>query len=181
MIAHSLNLRCKLNVVRSLRNKMFWSFVFGVMALTILKQILLNFNTWNHFKVEKFSQMTKTKHLCKVKRNWKRLFSAFFFVTFSKGGIIRQKANARAWNHADRSNSKIEWPTHLSNHGLNGISLLLLVLNIQESVTGSVRNLVKYSYINAVIDYRSYLLQAFAIYCDKLLYFLPRMLETQKS
>ena len=123
LIPHSLNLQCKLNGIRSLRNKMFWSVVFGVMALTIFKHLLLNFNTFNHFKVVKCLQMTKTKHLRKVKQNWNRLFSAFFFVTFSKGGTIRQKANARAWNHADRSNSKIEWRTHLSNNGLNGISL----------------------------------------------------------
>ena len=50
------------------------------MALTILKQILLNVNTFNHFKVVKcLLQMTKTKHLRKVKQN-----SAFFFVTFLK-------------------------------------------------------------------------------------------------
>ena len=46
-------------------------------------------------------------------------------MIFSTGDTctIRQKANARAWNHADRSNPKIEWRTHLSNHDLNGVSL----------------------------------------------------------
>ena len=62
---------------------MFWSVVFGVIALTDFKQNLLNFNTFNHFKVVKCLQMTKTKHLPKVKH--KRLFPVFFFVTFSKG------------------------------------------------------------------------------------------------
>ena len=44
-------------------------------------------------------------------------------MTYSKGVTIRQKANARARNPADRSNLKIARRTHLSNHGLNGISL----------------------------------------------------------
>ena len=70
---------------------MFWSVVLGVMALTIFKQSLLNFNTFNHFKVDKCLQMTKTKHLRKVKQNWKRLFSAFFFVTFRKGIPLDKK------------------------------------------------------------------------------------------
>ena len=103
LIPPSLNLLCKLNGIRSLRNKMFLSVVFGVIRLTILKQLLLNLTTFNHFKVVKCLPMTKTKHLRKVKQNRKRLFSAFFFVTFSKVGTIRQKAN-----HADRSNSKTE-------------------------------------------------------------------------
>ena len=46
-------------------------------------------------------------------------------MTFSKRGTIRQKANVRAWNHADRSNPKTEWRTYLANNGLNGISLHL--------------------------------------------------------
>ena len=54
------------------------------MALTIFKQILLNFNTFNHFKVVKCLQMIKTKHLRRVKQNKKRLYSAVFFVTFSE-------------------------------------------------------------------------------------------------
>ena len=69
LILHSLNLQCKLNRIRPLRNKTFWSFVFGVMALTIFKQILLNLNTFNHFKVVKCLPMTKTKRLRKVKQN----------------------------------------------------------------------------------------------------------------
>ena len=93
------------------------------MTLTISKQILLNFNIFNHFNVAKCLQMTKIKHLRKVKQNWKRLFSAFFFVTFSKVGTIRQKQNARPSNQADLSNSKIELRTHLSYHSINGISL----------------------------------------------------------
>ena len=120
LIPHSLNLQCKLHGIRSLRNKIFWSFVFGVMALTIFKQTLLSFNAFN---ILKLPLMTNPKHLHKVKQNWKRLFSAFFFVTFSKGGTVRQKANAHAWNHADHSNLNTEWRTHLSKHGLNGISL----------------------------------------------------------
>ena len=122
LIPHSLNIQGKLNDIRSLngirslRNKMFRSFVFGVMALTSFKQILLYFNTINQFKVVKCLQMTKKKkkkkerkkkHLRNVKQNWKRLFSAFFFATFSKGGIIRQNANGRVWNLADHSNSKV--------------------------------------------------------------------------
>ena len=77
--------------IRSLRNKMFWSVVFGVIALSIFNQILLNFNTFNHFKVVKCLQMTKTKHYV----------SCLLFVTFR-----RQKANVRTCNHADLSNSK---------------------------------------------------------------------------
>ena len=59
-IPHSLKLQCKSNGIRSLRNKMFWSFVFGIMALTILKQMLLNFNTFNHFKVVKCPHIVET-------------------------------------------------------------------------------------------------------------------------
>ena len=55
--------------------------------------------------------------------SWIGKFLHSFFVPFSKAGTIRQKANARAWNHADHSNSNIEWRTHLSNYSLNGISL----------------------------------------------------------
>ena len=54
------------------------------MALNILKQILLKFNTFNHFKVVKYLPMTKTKHLHKVKQNWKKLFSVFFLWLFRK-------------------------------------------------------------------------------------------------
>ena len=36
--------------------------------------------------------MTKAKHLSKVKLNLKMLFSAFCFVTFLNGDILRQKA-----------------------------------------------------------------------------------------
>ena len=125
LIPHSLNLQCKLNGFRWLRNKMFRSVDFGVMALTILKQILLNFNTFNHFKVVKCLQITKTKHLRKVKQIKNGYFLHSFLWLFRKGGVgtIRQKANARSRYHADRSNSNIEWRTHLSNHSLNGISL----------------------------------------------------------
>ena len=64
--------------------------------------------------------MTETEQ---SKTKLKKVIFCLLFVTFSKGGTIRQKANARAWNHADHSNSKIEWRTHLSYHGLNDISL----------------------------------------------------------
>ena len=123
MSNYHLNLQCKLNRIRSLRNKILWSVVFGAMALVIFKQIFPGFNTFNRFKVVKCLQMTKTKCLSKLKIKWKRLFSAFYFVTFSNGGTIRQNAIARAWNHADRSNSKSKWWIHLSNYGLNDISL----------------------------------------------------------
>ena len=33
------------------------------MGLTIFKQILLSFNTFNHFKVEKCTQMTKKQNI----------------------------------------------------------------------------------------------------------------------
>ena len=55
---------------------------------------------------------------------WNKIEKGYFLpVTFSKGCNLGQKANSRAWNHADRSNAIIEWRTHLSNHDLNGISL----------------------------------------------------------
>ena len=66
------------------------------MALTVFKQILLSFNIFNHIKVVKCLQMTKTKHLREVNIIEKGHFLPSFFVTFSKGGAIRQKANARA-------------------------------------------------------------------------------------
>ena len=130
----STDILCSADSVNWMVSVHWGSFVFGVMALTIFKQMLLNFNTFNHFKVVKCLQMAKPKHLRKVKQNWKRLFSVFFFVTFSKGGTIRQKANARAWNHADRSNSKIEWRTHLSNHGLIGV-WVICELRVSEFVS----------------------------------------------
>ena len=66
-----------LNGIRSLRNKMFRSFVFGVMALTIFKQILLYFNTFNQFKVVKCLQMTKKKHTQKKKKKKKKKKSIY--------------------------------------------------------------------------------------------------------
>ena len=57
---------------------MFRSVVFGVMALIIFRQIMLNCNIFNHFKVKKMPTNDKNKTL--VKLNWKRLFSVFFFV-----------------------------------------------------------------------------------------------------
>ena len=103
-----------------MHDKMFWSVVFGVTALTIFKQILLDFNTFNHFKVVKCLQMTKTKHLHKVTTRLKKVIFCLLFCDFFERGTIRQKGNARAWNHADRSNSKIKWRRHLSTHCLNG-------------------------------------------------------------
>ena len=122
LIPHSLNLSVNWMVSVHWETKCSdWLFLASWLW-PIFKHIWLNFNSFNHFKVVKCLQMTKTKHLCKVKQHWKRLFFAFF-VTFSNRGTIRQKANARAWNYADCPNSKIEWRTHLSNDVLNGISL----------------------------------------------------------
>ena len=86
LIPHSLNLQCKLNGIRSLRNKMFWLVVLDAITLTILTQVFLNFNTFIHFKVVKCLQMTKTKHLRDVKQNWKRLFSVSVFCDFFERG-----------------------------------------------------------------------------------------------
>ena len=65
----------------------------------------------------------KTKTFTLSKTKLKKIIFCLLFVTFSKGATVRRKANTRAWNHTDRSNKNIEWQRHLSNHGLNGISL----------------------------------------------------------
>ena len=56
---------------------MFCLAVFGVISLIVFKQFLLNINTFNHFKVVKCLQMTKAKHLSKVK-----LIENGYFLSF---------------------------------------------------------------------------------------------------
>ena len=62
------------------------------MALTVFKQILLNFNTFNHFQVVKCLQMTKTKHLHKVKQNWKKAIFCLLFCDFFERGYHKTKS-----------------------------------------------------------------------------------------
>ena len=111
-----LNLQWNLNRVHSLRNQMFWSVVFGFMVLIIFKQMLLNFDTCNHFKVVKC-----LKHLGKVKRSWKRLFSALFLWLFRKGCRKTKRESARMKSR--RSFKLKNRMRNTFNHGLNGISL----------------------------------------------------------
>ena len=53
--------------------------------------MLLNFDTFNHFKVVKCLQMTKTKHLSKVKQSGKKVILCLLFVPVSKGLPLDKK------------------------------------------------------------------------------------------
>ena len=61
---------------------MFWSFVFGGIALVIFMQLLLNFNTYNHFQIVKYPKITKTKHLNLSKTKLKKVIFCILFVIF---------------------------------------------------------------------------------------------------
>ena len=58
------------------------------------------------------------------------------FCDFFEWGTIRQKAIARTWNHADLSNSTIDWRTHLSSYDLNGINLHFVGFELLKKVFG---------------------------------------------
>ena len=64
-------------------------------------------------------------------------------MTFSKGGIIRQKVNARTWNNTDRSNLTIEWQTHLSNHPCEKKLAFLQLLRSSEAAEKLCKSFVK--------------------------------------
>ena len=66
------------------------------MALTILKQMLLNFNTFNHSNVATNDKKKTNKTFAYSKTKLKNVMFCLLFAIFSKEGTIRQKANARA-------------------------------------------------------------------------------------
>ena len=152
LIPHSLNLQCKLNGIRSLRNKIFWSAVFNVMHLNIFKHILLSLNTCNHFKVVKCLQMTKTKHLRKVKQNWKRLFSAFFLGLFRKGlPLDKKRMRAHEIMQIVQTRKMNDEHIYVTMGFKWFVSAVCWFWIIQESVTGSVGNSVKNIWISILV------------------------------
>ena len=118
------------------------------MVLINLKQILLNFNTFNRIKVGKCLQMTKTKHLRKVQQNWKKAIFCTLFCDFFERGYHKTKSEC-ARKKSRRSFKLENWMTNIFIYPLFKWywSAFCWFWIIQESVPSSVRNLVKYIYL----------------------------------